>query len=435
MSEDGDGLRWLEVLRDFEGDRTGDIPSLDSLRKLLDCIGDPQNHYRAIHIAGTNGKGAVAHFASVLGMRSGFSVGTYTSPDLGDLCERIRLNLEPITQGQLDAELSSLRMIGEAFEIAGLTKFEVLTAAALSLFSLEGIELGVVEVGMGGAWDATNVVDAEVAVITSVGLDHQEYLGSTVEAIAEVKSGIIKEGSTVIVGPVSQSVETVLLTAAQRSEVAEIHWVGYDLVVQSQSMAVGGWVCEFQTPYGTYSDIFVSGHGRHHVQNALIAIGSVEALERGPLPREVVEDAMRYQTLRGRLQVASREPLVVVDVAHNPDAARAVSSTLAEEFSHVDGWVVLFGLARGRESEPFLRALNPSTIDELFVIEAPGSRADLVEVAHEASLLGIRSHLASSVDDTMNQVLATVRKDQGVLVIGGHGLAGQALEFLRRTLP
>jgi dihydrofolate synthase/folylpolyglutamate synthase len=430
---DGDGLGWLDELRDFEAERSGKAPDLQSLTRLLDCIGDPQSDYRSIHIAGTNGKGGVAHFASVLAARGGSSVGTYLSPDLGDLCERIQVNLAQISRERLNLELLSLRRISEAFGICGLTKFEALTAVALAVFSLEGVELGVIEVGMGGAWDATNVVHADVAVISSVGLDHQEYLGSTVEEIAKVKAGIIKPDSVVVVGAVSESVESVIADVAERSGAAALYRVGRELCVREQAMAVGGWLCDLQTPFGYYSDLFVAGHGRHHVQNALIALGALEAIEQGPLPPEVVQDSLRHQALSGRLEVVRRDPLVVVDVAHNTEAAQAVAEALAEEFAKTAGWVVVLGLARGRESTEFLRAMNPSTIDALYVVQAPGSRDDLVDIAHGASLLGIRSHLASDVESALNQILGMVRADQGVLVLGGHGIAGEALEFLRRT--
>lgn len=422
------GIEWLNSLRDYESNRTGDIPNLDAISAVLDAIADPQLSYRVIHIAGTNGKGSVAHVCSAVALALGMRVGTYTSPDLGQLTERVTINMAPVSAGYLSEELATLRDIGSAFRMPKLSRFEALTAAAFSVFALEGIELGVIEAGMGGQWDATNVVQGEVVVIPSVSLDHTRELGATTEEIAEVKAGVITPNSRVILGSMTQSASRIFQNRSDEAVLA----LGSEIVVEELSMGIGGWRFDLRTPMGRYKDLFLQGHGRHHVENAALAVAAMELIHGAQMPQVIVEEALLKGSPPGRIEVVSRLPLVVVDVAHNPAAAAAISRTLREEFAAQRGWVVVTSLAQGRDPGGFLKALGPAAIDSLYSIEAKAPQLDAVEVAHAASLLGIRSHTSSSLEETLAKVTPSLRSDQGILVTGSHHIVGEARRILRR---
>lgn len=396
---------------------------------MLDAIADPQDAYRIIHITGTNGKGSVAYFATQLALALGMSVGTFTSPHLESIGERIVVNGLALEANGLEDELFSLMAIHDSLALPPLTKFEALTAAAYSHFALAGVELAVVEVGMGGAWDATNVADGEVAVITSVGLDHQRELGDSIAKIAEVKSGIIKPGATVLTGALVPEARDVVTRAAGMVG-APVLSIGSGIRVEDAVRGVGGWYCEIVTERDRYEDLFVGVHGRHQLDNVALAIASVEAIGGSALPKDAVRAAFHEATPPGRTEVLGREPLVIVDVAHNAMAAEVLGRTLVEEFGSRSGWVVVAALAHGRDPGEFLSALGASTVDELYAVTVDSPQVDPVDVAHDASRLGIRSHLGGDIEELLPKLLSKVRDDQLMLVVGSHRVVGGARRIL-----
>jgi dihydrofolate synthase/folylpolyglutamate synthase len=426
---DKPGLRWFESLRDFELQREGNLPNLDAIRAMLDAIADPQDAYRVIHITGTNGKGSVAYFATQLALALGMSVGTFTSPHLESIGERIVVNGLALEAGGLEDELFSLMAIHDSLGLLPLTKFEALTAAAFSHFALAGVELAIVEVGMGGTWDATNVADGEVAIITSVGLDHQRELGDSIAKIAEVKSGIIKANSTVLTGALVPEASEVVARVASNVGVP-VKSIGQSIRVEDPARGVGGWYCEIVTEHERYDDLFVGVHGRHQLDNVGLAIAAVEAIGGSKLPKDAVRAAFHEATPPGRVEVLGREPLVIADVAHNTMAAEVLGRTLLEEFGTRSGWVVVAAIAQGRDPGEFLSALGASAIDELYAVNVDAPQVDPVDVAHDASRLGIRSHLGGDIDEFLPKLLGNVREDQLVLIVGGHRVVGGARRIL-----
>lgn len=425
------GLEWLNSLPSFEDDRSMALPGLESIKRLAYIIGDPQHSYRSIHITGTNGKGTVAAIASKIFEVANVSAGTYTSPDLGDLTERIKINNQKVPTETLDRELCNLRDLCESFEVSSLTKFEALTLAALSIFSLEGLEVAVVEVGMGGRSDATNILDSEVAVVTSVDLDHMRELGNSKFEIAQQKSGIIKAGSSLVLGDVDEELVGVFQASGPRK------LLRYSMEIRTSNVrqGVGGWMFDLTTPRGSYSDLFLSLRGGHQVPNAALAIGAIEELKGGQIAREILENALANMDLPGHFEVVGLggQKVAVLDVAHNPAAVSAFSNALKEEFPNFEGWVVFLALSHERDSKEFLSALGPSNIDSLIAVDLHvSSHVDPLEIAYQASSLGVKSRLLSDVDGEFDNYLASVREDQLVVVVGGHAIVGKIRTLLGR---
>ncbi len=425
----GMGYDWLRSLHNFENkrDRT---PDLDAITRLLYCIGEPQSAFKTIHITGTNGKTTVAVSAAHLLSVAGVSVGLLTSPDLGSITERIRINGVKVSAERLNEELCFLSDIVKAFEITDLSYFEALTAAAFSLFALEGVEVAVVEVGMGGTWDATNLLDAEVAVITSIGLDHLDELGPTTVDIARAKSGIVKEKSTLVMGKISSEHLGVILERSHKCSLS----LGSEIEVSSLRQGVGGWMFDLRTRYGYYEQLFVTVRGKHQVENVALAIVAVEELKMGPISKEVLDRSLGTLELPGRFEVVAMDAkkLVVLDVAHNESSARELRSALKEELPIFKGHVVLISLTHKRDPYEFIRALGTNDIDLLVSVDLQDHvQVDPVSVAEAASLLGVKSELLSRVEEGLFEHLERLRNDQLLVVTGSHKLVGKVKELLK----
>ena len=254
------------------------------MRALVRLLGDPQQAYPAVHITGTNGKGSTAAMATALLGAQGLTVGTYTSPNLSRVNERLSRNGEPIDDDALVEVLEALARLEPLMEDPP-TRFELLTAAALAWFADEAVDVAVVEVGLGGRWDCTNVVDAEVAVLTNVSFDHTEVLGPTLEDIARDKSGIFKAGSRVVIGETDPTLVAQLRRAAEAAGAAEVWVRGNDFACTSNRLAVGGRLIDVRTPGAAYGELLVPLHGAHQGDNASTALAAVEAFFGSPLAR------------------------------------------------------------------------------------------------------------------------------------------------------
>ncbi len=284
MTALADALAWLDSHVDFESNmpRRRAVPTLDRMQALTALLGEPQESIPSIHVTGTNGKGSTTAMATSLLLAKGLTVGTYTSPNLHAVAERLAHNGEPIDDASLTDVLTELALL-EPLLPERPTRFELLTAAALSWFSTEAVDAMVVEVGLGGTWDGTNVVHGDVAVLTNVSFDHTDVLGPTLEGIATDKAGIIEPGSRVVVGEMAPELADIVTGRAREVGAASVWLAGRDFGCESNQVAVGGRVVTLWTPGGRYEDVLVPLHGAHQGVNASVALAAVEAFFGDPL--------------------------------------------------------------------------------------------------------------------------------------------------------
>jgi len=352
-----EALAWLESHVDFE--RTAPnrqaVPTLQPIVDTLALLADPQNDYPTVHITGTNGKGTTTTLASSLLSATGLRVGTFTSPDLHAINERIAVNGEPIDDEDFILLLSRLADV-ETVSSFALTRFELLTVAALLHFSDEGVDVAVIEVGMGGTWDSTNVINSAVAVLTNVDLDHTAVLGPTIRQIASDKVGIFRPEAIAVVATTNAIVVEI---ARQRAgQLGTTLWLlGDSFVLERNELALGGRAITVRTPFETYEDVLVSLHGIHQGVNAATAIVAAEAFLGRALGHEVVSSALANARMPGRMELISRRPMIVVDGAHNPAGVRALVATLDGAF-HVEGERrCVLGMLSGRDVDDMVRPL------------------------------------------------------------------------------
>ncbi len=331
-----DSLTWLESHVDFErvAPNRQSVPTLQPVLDTLALLADPQSDYPSIHVTGTNGKGTTTTLVSALLCATGLRVGAFTSPDLHAINERIAVNGEPIDDEEL---VSLLGRLADVESVSGilLTRFELLTVAALLHFSDEGVDVAVIEVGMGGTWDSTNVIDSNVAVLTNVDLDHTAVLGSTIGAIAGDKVGIFRSGGVAVVSTTNAVV--VEIARRRAAEIGSTLWLLDDsFVLERNELALGGRAVNLTTPYERYEDVLVSLHGIHQGLNAATAIVAAEAFLGRALGEAVVTSTLAKFRMPGRMELIARKPMIVVDGAHNPAGVRALVATLDGAF-HVGG--------------------------------------------------------------------------------------------------
>ena len=313
-----DALAWLDAHIDFEQNmpRRRAWPTLDRIHALTALLGEPQDSIPSIHVTGTNGKGSTSAMATALLLSKGLSVGTYTSPNLHTVSERIARNAEPIDDDSFTTVLTELALL-EPLLPERPTRFDLLTAAAFSWFASEAVDTMVVEVGLGGTWDTTNVIHGAVAVVTNVSFDHTDVLGPTLEGIAADKAGIIEPGSAVVLGDLREDLLAIVEARAAEVGAASVWVYGQDFGVETNQVAVGGRLVTLWTPGGRYEDVLVPLHGAHQGVNAAVALAAVEAFFGEPLTLEVVEEGFAAVRVPGRLEVLGRRPLLLVDGAHN----------------------------------------------------------------------------------------------------------------------
>lgn len=401
--------------------------SLERMRSLVAVLGDPQLAYPVIHITGTNGKGSVARMVAELLRASGLSVGTYTSPHLEAINERIAWDGEPITDEALGDAIAAVAAVEE---MAGVTPsyFEILTAAAYWWFADVAVDVAVVEVGMLGRYDATNVADGVVAVMTNVGHDHTDGQGAWRGAIASEKVGIVKAGATFVCGEVEPELQAILAD----TEASETWRRGTDFAVDQHLLALGGRTMSLGTPSGVVDDVFVPLHGAHQADNAAIALAAVEAFFGRRLDDDLVREAFAAVTVPGRFEVAYREPTVILDAAHNLDGARACAATLREGFTLGGTVIVVAGFLQGRDPAEMLEALGAVEAGFLVACAPDSPRAiPAPQVAAAAEGLGIVAEAVTSVDEAVHRALAVAGPDDLILVTGSLYVVGPARTILR----
>ncbi len=407
-------------------------PSLDRMRTLLRYLGDPQLDVPFIHITGTNGKGSVARMASSLLASSGRTVGTYTSPHLTYLNERIAYNGIAISDEDLAQTLSDVALAEEAGGTA-CSFFELTTAAAYRYFGDIAVEAAVIEVGMGGNWDATNAADGHVAVITNVEIDHAEYFGPTRADIAKEKIGIVKPGSVVLISERDPDMAAQLHGDALSRGAKETWQIGEHFEATGNKLAIAGRVLDLRTPKATYKDIFIPFHGRHQAENAAIALASVEAFLDEALDEATVREGFGAAQHPGRLEIVGRRPLIVLDGAHNPAGAKVLQAALAEEFSTIQGRVVIMGLLNGRDEGAMVDALCTGARQVLVVAPESPRAMDPEKVLAACQERGIEAAKAKSVSDAIAWAKELTGDTDMILIAGSLYLIGEARMLLVRA--
>jgi dihydrofolate synthase/folylpolyglutamate synthase len=427
-----EALAWLDTHIDFESNMPSrrSLPTLDRMRQLMDLLGDPQQAYPAVHITGTNGKGSTAAMTTALLAARGLSVGTYTSPNLSRVNERIARNGEPIEDGALVEVLESLARLERLAEDLP-TRFELLTAAALAWFADEAVDVAVIEVGLGGRWDSTNVVDGEVAVLTNVSFDHTEVLGPTLEDIARDKSGIFKEGSRVVIGESDPTLVAQLVQAAEAAGASEVWVRGRDFACTANRLAVGGRLVDVRTPGAAYGELLVPLHGAHQGDNASCALAAVEAFFGSPLDEDAVEQAFASVRVPGRLEVVGRHPLVVVDGAHNVAGMIVLARALVEEFSVEGEAQAVVGMLSGRDPSAMLEALLTAGVRSVVACAPNSPRALPAEVVAEAATgLGMEVSVAASPAEAVGLAVSRAGPDDRIVVCGSLYVVADARRIL-----
>lgn len=414
-----EALTWLDGHVDLESKLPSRraLPTLERVRELMTALGDPQLAYPAVHLTGTNGKGSTAAMVTSLLGAMGLGVGTYTSPNLSRVNERLARDGEPIDDVSFTEVLGVLALAEPAMRHRP-TRFELLTAAAFRWFADVAVDVAVVEVGVGGTWDATNVIDAAVAVLTNVSYDHTDILGPTLEGIARDKAGIVKPGSTVVVGETAPGLVSEIRRVADEAGASELWVRGEEFDCTSNRLAVGGRLLDLRTPGTVYRDVAVPLHGAHQGLNAACALAAVEAFFGRPLDRDVVTDGFAAVRVPGRLEVVARRPLVMVDGAHNVAGAEVLAAAL-DDFS-VDGEAVaVVGMLGGRDPLAMLAPIAAAGVRTLVACAPSSPRAQAPEVVAEAGeALGMRVVVEAAVADAVGTGRA-LAGDEGLVVVTG----------------
>jgi dihydrofolate synthase / folylpolyglutamate synthase len=352
-----DALAWLESHVDYErvAPNRREIPTLQPILDTLAMLADPQRDYPTVHITGTNGKGTTTTLTSALLSATGLRVGAFTSPDLHAVNERIAINAEPIDDEEFITLLQRLSDVESVSGIA-LTRFELLTAAAFLHFSDEGVDVAVIEVGMGGTWDSTNVIDGVVSVLTNVDLDHTAVLGTTIAAIASDKVGIFRADGIAIVA----TTNAIVVEIAQRraDELGADLWLlGETFALEQNELALGGRAITVRTPFAHYDEVLVTLHGIHQGVNAATAIVAAEAFLGRALGEEPVASTLAKARMPGRMELISRKPMIVLDGAHNPAGVKALVATLDGAFHVAGERRCVLGMLSGRDIDDMVEPL------------------------------------------------------------------------------
>ncbi len=399
---------------------------LDRMRDLVGLMGDPQSSYPVIHLTGTNGKGSTARMLTALLVEKGLSVGTYTSPHLERINERLAWNGDPIDNGAFAEVIEAVALL-EPLLGSPPTHFEILTAAAYRWFADVAVDVAVVEVGLGGRWDATNVADGQVAAVTNVSLDHAEVIGPALSDIAEEKAGIVKAGSVVVVGETEPELVDAFNRAAFATS-AEAVWLrGRDFDCTANHLAHGGRHIELVTPGARFPGLFLPVHGAYQGENAAIALAAAEAFFGAPLDPDVVADALAGVRLPGRLEVISRDPLLILDGAHNPAGAARSTAAIEEAFAGRGGRILVVGMLMGRDPVEMLEAFDAGSARLVVTCPPPSPRAmPAAEVAAAAMALGTDAEEAASVPEAVATALALASPDEMVVVTGSLYVVGAA---------
>lgn len=427
-------------------------PRLDAMARAVEILGEPNRAAPVIHITGTNGKTSTARMVERLLMAHDIRVGRYTSPHISKVTERISIDGAPVADstfvriwGEIQPYLQIVDAELEASGAPRITYFEALTILAFAIFADEPVDVMVLEVGIGGSWDATNVADATVSVVTPIGLDHTDMLGETLAEIAGEKAGIIKDGGFLISAVQDPSVAQVLLEAA-RAHNADYRFEGVEFGAVDRTAGVGGQLLTIQGLAGRYEDIALPLFGAHQAQNAAVALAAVEAFLGGgekELSLDLIKLAFGEVRSPGRLEVARTEPPVVLDAAHNPHGVAASAAAFKESFSFEELHLVV-GILGEKDAATILNLLFDEYVDRadwrtvLHLTKSDSPRAiapeELAELALDAGFdedtIETYENIADALSAAVTAAADVPNLNSAVLVTGSITVVGEASTLL-----
>ncbi len=415
-------------------EKTGRIesPSTANIERLVGLLGDPHTAYRTIHITGTNGKGSTSQMVTKLLMAHGLRVGTYTSPHLERVNERMTVDDEPISDDELAENVLAIAEL-EPLVGARLSYFDILTAVAFRWFANSAIDVGVIEVGLLGRWDATNVVKSDVAVLTNVSLDHTEFAGPTHAHIAGEKVGIVKADSVFVQGETREDVQEICTEVVCSRRVVR----GEHFEVTSNELAVGGRLVSIRTMRARYEDVFVPLHGSHQGDNAVVAVVAVEEFFDNSVHRDVLDEGFAAVMMPGRFEVVGHQPLVIVDGAHNVGGGEVCSEVFFNDFQIEGKRVLVVGMLKSRTPQELLGALRADEFDLVVCCTAPTPRGTPAsEIAAAARAIGCDDvKIVERVDAALATAYRQLRAEDALLVAGSLYVVGAARPVLRQLMP
>ena len=411
-------------------------PSLDRISMAMDLMGQPQNNFKTIHIAGTNGKTSTTRMIERLLRTLDLRTGLFISPHLIHPRERIEINGQIISETRFQEIFEEvnpyLEIIDQKFLDAPMTFFEVLTAMGFLAFSDEPIDVLSLEVGMGGRWDSTNVVTPEVSVITSIGLDHQEFLGSSIKEISYEKAGIIKENIPVVISKQNDEANQILIEVASNKN-SQIIKEGIEFKVLERTVGVGGQQLKIATPFGIYEDLFLPLFGKFQTSNAACALTAVETFLGKKLELELVQEAFADFKSPARLQIVKRNPTILVDAAHNISGIQNTLEAIDETFKF-DNKILIIGFMKDKDIEGMLELLK-SYAQDVILTQANSTRAiSPIDLSKKVNLISNFSQNVILENNSKNalQTAVEIAKNKngltGVIVLGSIALAGEILQ-------
>ena len=407
-------------------------PGLERITRLLELMGDPHRAYPVIHVAGTNGKTTAVRMVSDILGAHGLFAGSFTSPHLHRVEDRYSVGGTSFGKTHLARaveDVASFVMMQEERFNESPTYFELTAAVGFGAFAVDAVDVGVIEVGLGGRYDATNVVEADVSVITGIAMDHMAYLGNTQKEIAAEKAAILKDGGTLVTGPMSEeALESV------RSRVEETgsmwHQSGVDFEVTSAEWDERGWVFNVRGLYADYEDLVLGIHGQHQTTHLATSIVACEAFFGRALDADALREAAATVRSPGRLEVASLAPTILIDGAHNEEGFRGLGATIGNEFSE-DGWVLVIGARGSRDVGALVASLKGDVVHVIATQAEDHLAIPAARVAEAAAAeLGVSSEVVIPTAAAIDAALAVVEAGQGVIVAGSLYVVGEARHAL-----
>ncbi len=416
-------------------------PTLDRILALVDALGSPHLTYPTIHIAGTNGKTSTARMVDQLLANLGYRVGRYTSPHLESFTERISIKGGSISEVEMIKTYEDIHLYLDLIDSRQphpISYFEALTAMAFVAFAEHPVDISVIEAGMGGQWDATNVISSAVSVMTPIGFDHMEYLGNTLEEIAQTKAGIFKPESNVVLAAQSAQVAKVLLAQVAKVS-AQPFRQGVEFALKNRALAVGGQLISIQGVQGDYDEIFLPLYGDHQGNNAAVALAAVEVFAGVKLDTELVQDAFSKVSSPGRCEIVYKDPTVIIDAAHNPHGAGAIATTINTEFDF-DLVVGVISVLADKDVAGILKNLS-AVLDYLVITENDSSRvmkpnllAKLATEFFKEEQIEIIGDMNSAITYAIEKVALFNQVNEGVgavVITGSVATAGMARSIVK----
>lgn len=418
-------------------------PTLERIALLADLLGSPQLSYPTIHIAGTNGKTTTTRLIDSLCFELGLRTGRFTSPHLESFLERISINGEPISEA---AMIATYEDVAPYFQLVDermshrLSFFEAITGLSFVAFAEHPVDVGIFECGMGGEWDSTNVINAKVSVVTPIGLDHTQYLGDTLTAIAATKSGIIKPGSFAVLARQELDPAQVLMRKCAEVEAIPIR-EGVEYQVSNRSLAVGGQLISIRGVYGDYEEVFLPLHGEHQASNAAAALAAVEVFAgEKKLDEELVRAAFAKASSPGRCEIVHRSPTVIIDAAHNPHGAMSLRKTIENEFDF-DSVIGIVAPMGDKDIDGILEEFEAIMTTVIITKNSSHRAAPIDELAAQArEIFGgervlTNDSLESAIDAAITEAKFEVEMNErscAVLIAGSVISAGEARALMRK---